>query len=99
MEYENYNCVVLILVLLDVPIGVIYKYLKINNLLSLNPCFTGCSYRRIKEKYEEITNNVVLILVLLDVPIGAHKEIKQTIMSELGLNPCFTGCSYRSQVT
>ncbi len=36
---------VLILVLLDVPIGVGENKMKNKEILGLNPCFTGCSYR------------------------------------------------------
>ena len=65
---------VLILVLVEEPIGVSTQPTSIHSVLCLNPCFSGRTNRSALIWTWNVLKERVLILVLVEEPIGDLKE-------------------------
>ena len=70
--YICYDCFsrVLILVIVDVPLGLARVSSLGHSILSLNPCYSGCASRLEASQDQVDAVTAVLILVIVDVPLG-----------------------------
>ena len=86
---------VLILIVMDVPLGQWSCDRLYCSKGSLNPYCNGCASRTFSKSAGTMYKSIVLILIVMDVPLGLENKEAQELFPNR-LNPYCNGCASRT---